>query len=48
MQEILADDMPVTNLFEMEFLTVYNEKLKGLDVSGTGPFSSFEDVWIDE
>ena len=28
-QQILADDMPVVNLFELEFLVVYNTKLKG-------------------
>jgi hypothetical protein len=28
-QEILARDMPVVNLFELQFLTVYNTKLKG-------------------
>jgi len=47
-QEILAEDLPVANLFEMQFLTVYNEKLKGHETSGMGPYGSFEQVWIDD
>jgi peptide/nickel transport system substrate-binding protein len=47
LQAILAEDMPVANLFEMQFLTVYNEKLKGHETSGMGPYGSFENVWID-
>ncbi|MBX2853730.1 MAG: ABC transporter substrate-binding protein [Rhodobacteraceae bacterium] len=47
-QSILAEDMPVLNLFEMEFLTVYNDKLKGIDVSGLGAYGSFAEAWIDD
>ena len=47
-QEILADDMPVVNLFEMKFLTVFNSKLKGHDVSGFGAYGSFDRAWFDE
>ncbi len=47
-QEILAEDMPVVNLFEMKFLTVFNSKLKGHDVSGFGAYGSFDRVWFDE
>lgn len=47
-QEILANDMPVVNLFEMKFLTVYNSKLKGHDASGFGAYGSFDQVWFDE
>ena len=47
-QKILADDMPVVNLFEMQFLTVYNEKLKGHDVSALGAYGSFSEAWLDQ
>ena len=35
-QTILASDMPVVNLFEMQFLTVYNQKLKDHQTSALG------------
>ncbi len=47
-QKILAEDMPVVNLFEMEFLTVYNDKLKDHDTSALGAYGSFADAWLDE
>lgn len=47
-QKILADDMPVLNLFEMQFLTVYNAKLKDHDASALGAYGSFADAWLDE
>jgi len=47
-QEILAEDMPVVNLFEMEFLTVYNDKLKDHATSALGAYGPFERAWIDE
>ena len=47
-QEILANDMPVVNLFEMKFLTVFNSKLRGHDLSGFGAYGSFDRVWFDE
>ncbi|MGI9523807.1 MAG: ABC transporter substrate-binding protein [Hyphomicrobiaceae bacterium] len=47
-QKILADDMPVVNLFEMQFLTVYNDKLKDHDTSALGAYGSFERAWIDK
>ena len=47
-QEILAVDMPVVNLFEMKFLTVFNSKLKGHELSGFGAYGSFDRVWFDE
>jgi peptide/nickel transport system substrate-binding protein len=47
-QEILANDMPVVNLHEMKFLTVFNSKLKGHDVSGFGAYGSFDQTWFDE
>lgn len=47
-QEILAEDMPVVNLHEMKFLTVFNSKLKGHDASGFGAYGSFDQTWFDE
>ncbi len=47
-QSILADDMPVVNLFELQFLTVYNTKLKGAYGSALGAYSSFAEAWLDE
>lgn len=47
-QEILAEDMPVVNLFEMQFLTVYNDKLKDHATSALGAYGPFERVWIEE
>ncbi|MEM7259545.1 MAG: ABC transporter substrate-binding protein [Pseudomonadota bacterium] len=47
-QEILADDMPVVNLHEMKFLTVFNSKLKGHEVSGFGAYGSFDRTWFEE
>ena len=47
-QEILANDMPVVNLHEMKFLTVFNSKLKGHDVSGFGAYGSFDRAWFDD
>lgn len=47
-QSILADDLPVVNLFEMQFLTVFNSKLKGHDASALGAYGSFADAWLDD
>jgi peptide/nickel transport system substrate-binding protein len=47
-QKILANDMPVVNLFELEFLVVYNTKLKGAYGSAMGAYSSFREAWLDD
>ena len=47
-QRILADDMPVVNLFEMQFLTVYNNKLKDHQTSALGAYGPFAEAWLDE
>ncbi len=46
-QKILADELPVANIFEMEFLTVYNEKLKGHSTSALGAYGPFDGAWIE-
>ena len=48
LQNILAEDLPVINLFEMEFLTVYNQKLKDHTVSAMGAYGSFDRAYIEE
>ena len=48
LQEKLAEDLPVVNLFEMEFLTVYNQALKDHTVSAMGAYGSFDRAWLDE
>lgn len=47
-QVILGQDLPVVNLFEMEFLTVYNEKLKDHTISAMGAYHSFDKAYIEE
>lgn len=47
-QAILGEELPVVNLFEMEFLTVYNEKLKDHTVSAMGAYHSFDRAYIEE
>lgn len=48
LQQVLGEDLPVVNLFEMQFLTVYNEKLKDHTVSAMGAYGSFDRAWIDD
>ncbi|MGI9491307.1 MAG: ABC transporter substrate-binding protein [Geminicoccaceae bacterium] len=47
-QSILAEDLPVVNLFEMEFTTVFSSKLMDHDTSALGAYGSFADAWLDE
>jgi len=47
-QDKLAVDMPVVNLFEMQFITVYNEMLKDHAFSAMGSYSSFDRAWLDQ
>ncbi len=47
-QSILAEDLPVANIFEMEFLTVYNDKLKDHATSALGAYGPFDQAWIDD
>ena len=47
-QRILANDMPVVNLFELEFLVVYNNKLKGAYDSAMGAYGSFREAYLDD
>ena len=47
-QDKLAVDMPVVNLFEMQFITVYSEKLKDHAFSAMGSYSSLDRAWLDQ
>lgn len=47
-QSILAEDLPVINLFEMQFLTVYRESLKDHTLTATGPYGSFDRAWLEQ
>jgi len=47
-QTILAEDVPVIPLFEMDFVTVYNNAVKDSIVSPLGVYSSFDQVWLDK
>ena len=47
-QDTLANDMPVANLFEMNFLTVFDSKLMDHDKSGLGAYGSFNEVYFAE
>ena len=37
----------LSHLFELEFLTVYNTKLKGTYGSAMGAYASFGDAYLD-
>jgi peptide/nickel transport system substrate-binding protein len=47
-QKILGEDKPVANLFEMNFLTVYDSSLKDHDTSALGAYGSFDRAYFDK
>ncbi len=47
-QDKLSEDQPVVNLFELEFITVFNSKLKDHDFSAMGSYSSFDRTWLEK
>ena len=47
-QRKLSEDLPVINLFEMEFLTVFDQRLKDHTISATGPYGSFYRAYLEE
>ena len=47
-QDKLSEDQPVVNLFELEFITVFNSKLKDHDFSAMGSYSSFDKTWLEK
>lgn len=47
-QSILADDVPVIPLIEMDFITVYSSNLAGTNASPLGVYSSFDSAGFTE
>ncbi|HTR86538.1 MAG TPA: ABC transporter substrate-binding protein [Reyranella sp.] len=47
-QRVLSEQVPLIWVDELEFVTVYNKKLKNLFVSALGAYSSFDQAWIDK
>ncbi len=47
-QDKLSADQPVVNLFELQFITVFNNKLKDHDFSAMGSYSSFDRTWLEK
>lgn len=47
-QKTLAEEVPVIPLVEMDFITVYSDKLKDAVVSPLGVYASFDQAWLDK
>jgi peptide/nickel transport system substrate-binding protein len=45
-QRILVDDVATGNLIEMQFATVYRNKIRNLVTTGIGLNETFDNVWI--
>jgi peptide/nickel transport system substrate-binding protein len=45
-QKIVQTELPVLNLFEMQFLTLYKNNVKNYGIDGEGPYASFKDVFL--
>ncbi|MBI3708161.1 MAG: ABC transporter substrate-binding protein [Proteobacteria bacterium] len=45
-QRAVQRDLPVLNLFEMDFVTLYNKKVRGHTISADGPYQSYAEVWL--
>lgn len=46
-QQILADEVPVAWLLELEFPTIYNKKFKNAITTGIGANESYDGVWME-
>ena len=46
-QKILAEDVPLIFMTEMQFATVFNKKVKGAFDDALGVYSSFAGVWME-
>jgi len=46
-QKIVAEDVPLIFMTEMEFVTVYNKKVKGAFDDAFGVYSNFAGVWME-
>ena len=47
-QKIIAEDVPVVPIFEMDFITVQSDIVKDAIVSPLGVYASFERTWLDK
>ena len=47
-QKILADDVPVIPLFEMDFITVQHDIVKDAVISPLGVYASFDRAWLNK
>jgi len=47
-QTIVQQELPILNLFEMQFVTLYSDKVKNHTVTGEGPYASFKEVYLAE
>lgn len=47
-QSILAVDVPVVPLFEMDFITTYNSAVKNPVASPLGVYGNFDTMWLDK
>lgn len=45
-QRIVAEDLPVLNLIEFQFTTVYNKKLHNPTVGPDGAYGTLSDAWL--
>lgn len=47
-QRTIAEDLPIMNLFEFSFTTVYNKKLRNPTVGPDGAYGNFATAWLAE
>ena len=48
MQVLAQTDLPVLDLFEVKFLTVYNTNVHDHTIGADGPYGSYADVWMEK
>lgn len=47
MEQIVQEELPLLDLFDMQFVTIANKTVKGYRASGEGPYASFKDIYIE-
>ena len=47
-QRIIQDEVPLFNIFEMEFITLYNKKLKNHTIGAEGPMGNLADAYLTD
>ena len=48
MQKLAQKDLPVIDLFEIRFLTIYNKKVHNHTIGADGPYGSYADTWMSK